>query len=105
MKDATVAFRVTAVGRWDAPRPRARVGELGRLRLRDGIVVDLLTGANYCKDPDALRSRSVVRSVRTPPGPTCLRHCAAECRRGYARVLVGFPQSCIEHQQAERFFE
>jgi hypothetical protein len=48
--DATVAFRVTAVRRWDAPGHRPRVGELGRLRLRDGIVVDLLTGANYCND-------------------------------------------------------
>ena len=29
----------------------------------------------------------------------------AECRRRYARVFVRFPQSCIEHQLAERFFE
>jgi hypothetical protein len=49
-QDATVAFRVTAVGRWDAPGPRPHVGQLGRLRLREGIVVDLLTGANYCND-------------------------------------------------------
>jgi hypothetical protein len=48
--EATVAFRVTAVRRWDAPGHRPRVGQLGRLRLRDGIVVDLLTGANYCSD-------------------------------------------------------
>ena len=46
--DAAVAFRVTAVRRWDEPGPRPRVGQLGRLRLRDGIVVDPLTGANYC---------------------------------------------------------
>jgi hypothetical protein len=50
VQDATVAFRVTSVGRWDAPGPRPRVGQLGRLRLRDGIIVDLLTGANYCND-------------------------------------------------------
>ena len=48
VQDTTVAFRVTSVGRWDAPGPRPHVGELGRLRLRDGIVVDLLTGVNYC---------------------------------------------------------
>jgi hypothetical protein len=48
VKDAGVSFRVTAVGRWDAPRPRPRVGQLGRLRLRDGIIVDLLTRADYC---------------------------------------------------------
>jgi hypothetical protein len=48
VQDATVGFRVTSVGRWDAPGPRPRVGQLGRLRLRDGIVVDPLTGANYC---------------------------------------------------------
>jgi hypothetical protein len=48
--DATVAFRVTAVRRWDAPGSRPRAGQLGRLRLRDGIVVDLLTGASYCND-------------------------------------------------------
>jgi len=48
--DAAVAFRVTAVRRWDAPGHRPRVGQLGRLRLRDGILVDLLTGTNYCND-------------------------------------------------------
>src|SRR5436190_23455876 len=50
VKDATVAFRVTAVGRWDASSPRPHVGQPGHLRLRDGIVVDLLTDANYCND-------------------------------------------------------
>jgi len=47
--DAAVALRVT-VRRWDAPGHRPRVGQLGRLRLRDGILVDLLTGMNYCND-------------------------------------------------------
>jgi hypothetical protein len=30
---------------------------------------------------------------------------AARCRRRYARVFVRLPQSCIEHQLAERFLE
>ena len=48
VNDATALVRVTAVGRWDVAKPRPRVGQLGRLRLRDGVVVDSLTGANYC---------------------------------------------------------
>ena len=46
--DAAVPIRVTAVGRWDEATPRPRIGQLGRLRLRDGIVADSLTGANFC---------------------------------------------------------
>jgi hypothetical protein len=48
VNDATAPVRVIAVGRWDVAKPRPRVGQLGRLRLRDGVVVDSLTGANYC---------------------------------------------------------
>ncbi len=59
--DAAVALRVT-VRRWDALGHRPRVGQLGRLRLRDGILVDLLTGTNYCND----RAR-----------PVCARLCGA----------------------------
>lgn len=48
VEDATVPVSVTAVGRWDVAKARPRVGQLGRLRLRDGVVVESLTGANYC---------------------------------------------------------
>lgn len=50
---ATVAFRVTSVQIWRRSwvtqgKPRPRVGQRGELRLNHGVIVDRLTGFNYC---------------------------------------------------------
>jgi hypothetical protein len=51
--DATATATVTAVrlGEWrasTASRPPPRVGQSRRIRLRDGVITETLTGANYC---------------------------------------------------------
>jgi hypothetical protein len=49
--DATVTYRVTAVRRYRrswARRPRPRVGQQGRLRRRNGVITDSITGATFC---------------------------------------------------------
>jgi hypothetical protein len=51
--DATATATVTAVRIGDKSfftpaRPPPRVGDSFRIRLRDGVITDLLTGANYC---------------------------------------------------------
>jgi hypothetical protein len=53
--DATATATVTAVRIADTDRsvltaayPPPRVGESFRLRLRDGVIIEPLTGANYC---------------------------------------------------------
>ena len=51
--DATATARVAAVRIGDrsfftAVRPPPRVGDSFRIRLRDGVITELLTGANYC---------------------------------------------------------
>jgi hypothetical protein len=50
---ASVAFRVTSVQIWKRSwvtqgNPRPRVGQRGELRLNHGVIVDRLTGFNYC---------------------------------------------------------
>jgi hypothetical protein len=50
---ASVAFRVTSVTLWRKSwvtqgKPRPRVGERGELRLNHGVIVNSLTGFNYC---------------------------------------------------------
>jgi hypothetical protein len=52
VKNATATFRVAAVkrGEWSSKR-RPRVGQIGQLVLRNGIVTDTLTGIYYCSDP------------------------------------------------------
>ena len=51
--DATATATVTAVrlGKasvFTAARPAPRAGESRRIRLRDGVITETLTGANYC---------------------------------------------------------
>ena len=51
--DATATATVTAVRLGDmnaftAAHPPPRVGESRRIRLRDGVITETLTGANYC---------------------------------------------------------
>jgi hypothetical protein len=52
--DATATATVTAVrvgeggGAFTAARPPPRVGESRRIRLRNGVITETLTGANYC---------------------------------------------------------
>jgi hypothetical protein len=52
--DATATATVTAVrigeggGAFTAGRPPPRVGKSRRIRLRDGVITETLTGANYC---------------------------------------------------------
>lgn len=52
VKNATATFRVTAVkrGDWRSKR-QPRVGQIGRLVLKNGIVTDTLTGVYYCSHP------------------------------------------------------
>jgi hypothetical protein len=47
VRDASVAFRVTAVRVWRI-RGRPRVGRRGELRLRRGVITDSLTHATFC---------------------------------------------------------
>ena len=52
-RDATATATVTGVRIGDrsvftAARPPPRVGESRRIRLRDGVITETLTGANYC---------------------------------------------------------
>jgi hypothetical protein len=51
--DATATATVTAVrlgkaSTFTAARPAPRVGESRTIRLRDGVITETLTGANYC---------------------------------------------------------
>ena len=48
----SVAFRVTSVKRWNAAwARRPRVGQLGELRLRHGVITDSLTRSTFCAPP------------------------------------------------------
>jgi hypothetical protein len=50
--NATATFRVTSVKRGDWTSKRGpRVGQIGRLVLKNGIVTDTLTGIYYCSGP------------------------------------------------------
>src|SRR5919204_5970664 len=49
--NATVTYRVTAVRRYRRSwgrMPRPRVGQQGRLRRRNGVITDSITGATFC---------------------------------------------------------
>jgi hypothetical protein len=51
--DATATATVTAIRigertAFTAAHPPPRVGESGRIRLRDGVITETLTGAKYC---------------------------------------------------------
>ena len=48
---ATAALRVTSFKRYDREAPRVRVGQIGRLRLRNGIVTNPLTEDYFCSGP------------------------------------------------------
>jgi hypothetical protein len=48
---ATAVYRVTSYRRYETGVPRLRVGEVGKLVLRDGIVTNTLTGDYFCSDP------------------------------------------------------
>lgn len=52
LTNATGGFRVTSVkrGEWSSTS-QPRVGQLGELVLKNGIVTDTLTGIYYCSDP------------------------------------------------------
>jgi hypothetical protein len=52
LTDATATFRVTSVkrGEWRS-KGQPRVGQVGELVLKDGVVTDTLTGIYYCSDP------------------------------------------------------
>ncbi len=52
--DATATATVTAVRLGDrsvftAVHPPPRVGESGRIRLRNGVITETLTGVHYCR--------------------------------------------------------
>jgi hypothetical protein len=48
---ATAAYRMTSFNRYDPHVPKLRVGRLGKLRLRNGIVTNTLTETYFCSDP------------------------------------------------------
>lgn len=48
---ATAAFRVTSFRRYDRAVKLVRVGETGKLLLRNGIVTNTLTDAYFCSEP------------------------------------------------------
>jgi hypothetical protein len=52
IEDATGTIRVTAVkrGEWSS-ETRPRIGQLGELKLKKGILTDALTGIYYCSAP------------------------------------------------------
>jgi hypothetical protein len=48
---ATAVYRVTSFRRFATEVRRLRVGNLGRLVLRNGIVTNTLTAVYFCSDP------------------------------------------------------
>jgi hypothetical protein len=48
---ATAAYRVTSFRRYELKMTRLRVGQVGRLRLRNGIVSNNLTDDAFCSGP------------------------------------------------------
>ncbi len=48
---ATATYRVTSFRRYDRGAPRIRTGQIGMLRLRNGIVANTLTKDYFCSDP------------------------------------------------------
>jgi hypothetical protein len=48
---ATAAYRVTSFKRYAPNTARLRVGQVGKLLLRQGIVTNTLTGDYFCSDP------------------------------------------------------
>jgi hypothetical protein len=48
---ATARFRVESFRRYDRAVRKLRVGKIGKLRLRDGIVTDTLTQDSFCSNP------------------------------------------------------
>jgi hypothetical protein len=48
---ATAVYRVTSFNRHDPGVPRINPGRVGKLLLRDGIVTNTLTQANFCSGP------------------------------------------------------
>jgi hypothetical protein len=48
---ATAAYRVTYFKRYDRDIPNSRVGQVGKLLLRNGIVTNTLSTVYFCSDP------------------------------------------------------
>ena len=48
---ATARYRVTSVKRYDPAIPHVRIGQIGRLVLRNGIVTNSLVDVYFCSDP------------------------------------------------------
>jgi hypothetical protein len=48
---ADAVYRVRSYRRYESGAPRLRVGEVGKLVLRDGIVTNTVTGNYFCSDP------------------------------------------------------
>ena len=48
---ATAEYFVTSFKRYDRNVPRLRLGQFGKLLLRNGIVTNALTDVYYCSDP------------------------------------------------------
>lgn len=48
---ATAVYRVTSFKRYDSAVPRLHKGRIGKLRLRNGIVTNTLTGVFFCSQP------------------------------------------------------
>ena len=48
---ATAVYRVTSFARFETYEKKRRVGELGKLQLRNGIVTNTLTDDYFCSDP------------------------------------------------------
>ena len=48
---ATAVYRVTSFERIDRDVPRLHTGEMGRLQLRNGIVMNALTRVYFCSEP------------------------------------------------------
>lgn len=51
LTSASAVYRVTSFTRYDRAFPRLRTGQLGRLRLENGIVTNTLTKVFFCSDP------------------------------------------------------
>jgi hypothetical protein len=48
---ATAAYRVTSFKRYDPHEPRLRIGQVGKILLKNGIVTNTLTGDYFCSTP------------------------------------------------------
>ena len=73
-----------------------------------GLLAETISGAVYCnaRTPPRRARLAGRKQGREPPhAGEDYWLCGAAWRRRYARVFVRLPQSCIEHQLAERFFE